>query len=61
MHISTDIHENFRQSKDDKETFKVNTAGGATLCLTGIASLELNTDDQGFAHNFIASQSCNNI
>ena len=36
-----------------KKTLKVNTRSGATLGPIGISPLELNIDDQIFAHNFV--------
>ena len=39
-----------------KKPLKVNIAGGTTLGPIGIALLDLNIDDQNFAHNLLCAQ-----
>ena len=52
MHISTNIHENSKYNMI-KKPLKVNTVRRATLRPIGIASLELNIDNQNFTHNIL--------
>ena len=52
MHISIDVHGNFRKVHMIRKPLKVNITSRATLGPIGIASLELNINDQNVAHNF---------